>query len=368
MALIKCTECGREVSDKAQQCPHCGCPIAMGQESKPTEATAQPKAPTKIVKKKMAKYLVFDNCDIESIKNAYRITSERIENATYSAYSENSIEPELTIMTEKWKWITLMYYASSKFKSNRVITSINQIANIEEGKTEFTIPLLDEVVATFKDVVKDIAPSVVLFEESDYTDISKSYRKAHYQHIFEKEKELQERDSDNVRTIEEETAYKQSVGFDSKKEEQIRGVAQQKKAEQAKRREEQNKGAQGGWGRIATVIGAVAIIILAIFNFGTKHGWFEGGDSNSTKVSNSAANKWVGVWTCADSWRFELRRDKTAVVTIDGDPYTTSWDDGGNFAVVGSYNGDVWLIRSDGELFARGKDGSTSAILKLRKQ
>jgi len=27
MALIKCKECGHEVSDKASACPNCGCPI-----------------------------------------------------------------------------------------------------------------------------------------------------------------------------------------------------------------------------------------------------------------------------------------------------------------------------------------------------
>ena len=27
MALIKCTECGREISDKAGNCPHCGAPV-----------------------------------------------------------------------------------------------------------------------------------------------------------------------------------------------------------------------------------------------------------------------------------------------------------------------------------------------------
>lgn len=27
MALIKCPECGREVSSKAVSCPHCGCPV-----------------------------------------------------------------------------------------------------------------------------------------------------------------------------------------------------------------------------------------------------------------------------------------------------------------------------------------------------
>ena len=27
MAIIKCPECGQDVSDKATSCPHCGCPI-----------------------------------------------------------------------------------------------------------------------------------------------------------------------------------------------------------------------------------------------------------------------------------------------------------------------------------------------------
>ena len=27
MALIKCKECGKEVSDKALQCPNCGAPV-----------------------------------------------------------------------------------------------------------------------------------------------------------------------------------------------------------------------------------------------------------------------------------------------------------------------------------------------------
>jgi len=28
MSLIECSECGQEVSDEAQSCPHCGLPIA----------------------------------------------------------------------------------------------------------------------------------------------------------------------------------------------------------------------------------------------------------------------------------------------------------------------------------------------------
>lgn len=34
MALIKCPECGKRVSDKAGNCPNCGCPIQPGQETK----------------------------------------------------------------------------------------------------------------------------------------------------------------------------------------------------------------------------------------------------------------------------------------------------------------------------------------------
>lgn len=34
MALIKCMECGKEVSDRALSCPNCGCPIAQNSTPK----------------------------------------------------------------------------------------------------------------------------------------------------------------------------------------------------------------------------------------------------------------------------------------------------------------------------------------------
>lgn len=37
MALIKCPECGKEISDKAASCPNCGCPI--GESGEAQEAT-----------------------------------------------------------------------------------------------------------------------------------------------------------------------------------------------------------------------------------------------------------------------------------------------------------------------------------------
>ena len=39
MALSKCTECGKEVSDKAMACPHCGAPVpALTQEEREQRA------------------------------------------------------------------------------------------------------------------------------------------------------------------------------------------------------------------------------------------------------------------------------------------------------------------------------------------
>lgn len=61
MALIKCTECGNMVSDKADRCPHCGCPVsvilsetAKAPENPPVQEPAQrlapaPKAPAPAV-------------------------------------------------------------------------------------------------------------------------------------------------------------------------------------------------------------------------------------------------------------------------------------------------------------------------------
>ncbi|MBE6983601.1 MAG: zinc-ribbon domain-containing protein [Ruminococcaceae bacterium] len=50
MALIKCTECGKEISDKAVACPHCGCPTAE-MNVRQSEATVGGTADTSIANK-----------------------------------------------------------------------------------------------------------------------------------------------------------------------------------------------------------------------------------------------------------------------------------------------------------------------------
>tara|TARA_B100000579_G_scaffold173244_1_gene141217 strand:+ start:475 stop:777 length:303 start_codon:yes stop_codon:yes gene_type:complete len=34
MSLIKCSECGKEISDKATTCPNCGCPTVAFEKAK----------------------------------------------------------------------------------------------------------------------------------------------------------------------------------------------------------------------------------------------------------------------------------------------------------------------------------------------
>lgn len=51
MALIKCPECGKEISDKAAACPNCGCPISGSNVvSKPTTAQIRVVCKTNIMK------------------------------------------------------------------------------------------------------------------------------------------------------------------------------------------------------------------------------------------------------------------------------------------------------------------------------
>ncbi len=75
---------------------------------------------------------------------------------------------------------------------------------------------------------------------------------------------------------------------------------------------------------------------------------------------------WVGVYEYP-SWRFELRSDGSASVTASDYDYSTTWEDGGDWAVVGAYRGEVFLIAKNGDLFIRGTNGSTTKLFKLKK-
>lgn len=51
MALISCPKCGKEISDKAEKCPECGC--ALEYDKLQTEFISEKKTPIKSINKKL---------------------------------------------------------------------------------------------------------------------------------------------------------------------------------------------------------------------------------------------------------------------------------------------------------------------------
>ena len=65
MALIKCPECGKEISDKAMVCIHCGCPIMNVEQDEADTAT-----------KKKKQYRVQHNNDYSDSKKERRTVKD----------------------------------------------------------------------------------------------------------------------------------------------------------------------------------------------------------------------------------------------------------------------------------------------------
>lgn len=77
--------------------------------------------------------------------------------------------------------------------------------------------------------------------------------------------------------------------------------------------------------------------------------------------------KWVGTYE-QNPWKFELRKDGSATVRSTKDfEYETSWEDGGNWAVVGAFNGEAFLIDKKYNLSIMGSNGQTTGLFKLKK-
>lgn len=67
MALIKCSECGKEISDKAATCIHCGCPIeATNNNSKENEKIVEDKGTNGIDENNMLDEVEISNVTVDS--------------------------------------------------------------------------------------------------------------------------------------------------------------------------------------------------------------------------------------------------------------------------------------------------------------
>ena len=82
MALIKCPECGREISDKAASCPGCGCPASEWKEenrSEEDESISNESDLNVIIKKIAEKYS--DNEKVKMIRDLRQETGMGLKEA-----------------------------------------------------------------------------------------------------------------------------------------------------------------------------------------------------------------------------------------------------------------------------------------------
>lgn len=90
-------------------------------------------------------------------------------------------------------------------------------------------------------------------------------------------------------------------------------------------------------------------------------------NNDSGSSSQSVSSQWVGTYE-QSPWKFVLRKDGSATVRSSEDyEYETSWEDGGDWAVVGAHKGEVFLIDRKGNLSIMGTDGHRTGLFKLKK-
>ncbi len=76
MALIKCKECGKEISDQAISCPHCGCPLKTEKIKYKTETDLSDEEVIEMLDEaeKMFKNKLSEDEVIDALKEKYKIS------------------------------------------------------------------------------------------------------------------------------------------------------------------------------------------------------------------------------------------------------------------------------------------------------
>lgn len=142
MALIKCPECGKEVSDKAEKCIHCGCPLDV-KESEKSVVTVESSDvinvdKDKIIKKKKQwnKKTILISCSIiafviigvfvyyaataksREYKSAKELFDAKQYQESYAVFSEISeYKDSMDMANECLYQMAQVYYAEKKYES-----------------------------------------------------------------------------------------------------------------------------------------------------------------------------------------------------------------------------------------------------------
>jgi len=167
MALIKCPECGKQISDKAVSCPHCGLPsehYARKTEPKQPDVKQEDALPDFDPKEFKNALISFDR-DYIALFSSQHYIDQRYATALKSLYEKyyTLLQNGLILQYIKTNSITLQI---DDIGLNRFITKMQHLeADLEKHNNSYVDAKMTELKAYFDHIMDDIDPNIKLDDE-----------------------------------------------------------------------------------------------------------------------------------------------------------------------------------------------------------
>lgn len=114
MSLVKCNECGKEISNKANSCPHCGCPLSSVPQKTSSLKKQQPQ--------KKRSHIILFSVIILLCFIAY-LTSY-LPGSSYTPSTESAPQQKPSFVIEKPSYVTQQYIEGLKEENYKDIDTI----------------------------------------------------------------------------------------------------------------------------------------------------------------------------------------------------------------------------------------------------
>jgi len=171
MALIKCPECEKQISDKAEACPHCGCPKQYFIVPMNENATADEKNTTFDYKEIKNMLIMFDS-DWHSLFSAMRYIAKSAADKFFNTYSKYAIILRNTLVQSyiknNHKNIGFNYILVQK-----VLDRIDKLyPKIEEHNEKYVQTMLIREKEYFDNILKAVDSNVQLDDEQRHAVVT----------------------------------------------------------------------------------------------------------------------------------------------------------------------------------------------------